>query len=75
MCWFGLNWSLELYNQFNARLTGGHRRRGRVMLHHILAKDTMDEVIYGALVNKATTQVELKQAVRDYRDKKMRKAA
>ena len=75
LCWYGLNWSLELYNQFNARLAGGHRRRGRIVLHRILAGDTMDEAVLAALNNKAHTQAELKQAITEYRNRKLRLAA
>lgn len=69
LCWFGLNWSLELYNQFNARLAGGHRRRGRVTRHFILAADTMDQVVFAALRSKATAQETLKLAVQTYRER------
>lgn len=75
LVWFGLNWSLELYNQFNARLAGGQRRRGRIFLRHILAADTMDFAVKTALEGKAATQAELKRAVNEYRANKMRKAA
>lgn len=67
LCWYGLNWSLELYDQFNARLAGGHRRRGRISLFHILARDTMDEAVKIALDNKAKTQADLRRAVNLYR--------
>ena len=75
LVWFGLNWSLELYNQFNARLAGGQRRRGRIFLRHILAADTMDFAVKTALEGKAATQADLKRAVNEYRANKMRKAA
>ena len=68
--WFNLPWSLELYNQMNGRLFGGHRRRGASIIHHILARDTVDEVIFDALKNKATTQQALKVAVNRYREKR-----
>ena len=67
LCWYGLNWSLELYHQFNARLTGGHRRTERVFLYHIIARDTMDEAVELALESKAQTQSDLKRAVNEYR--------
>ncbi len=56
--WFGLNWSLELYQQFNARL----HRQGQdkpVKIIHIVAKDGMDEKVMKALVSKAKTQNDL----------------
>ena len=56
--WFGLNWSLELYLQFNARIY----RQGQlkpVRIIHIVTKDGIDEKVLGALKNKARTQKEL----------------
>lgn len=56
--WFGLNWSLELYQQFNARL----HRQGQtkpVRIIHIIIKGGMDENVLLALNSKAKTQDEL----------------
>lgn len=58
LVWFGLNWSLELYEQFNARLY----RQGQVntvRVIHIVAKGAIDEKVMLALTNKAKTQKEL----------------
>ena len=56
--WYGLNWSLELYQQFNARLhRQGQQRPVRVC--HIVAKDTIDLRLIKALGAKAKTQKEL----------------
>lgn len=68
VCWFSLTWDLELYIQFNARL---HRSgvKGRVMVHHLLACDTIDEVILSRLGEKAELQTDLRRAIRDYRIK------
>jgi SNF2 family DNA or RNA helicase len=60
--WFGLTDNLEFYQQFNARLTGGHRRVGRnVVIHHILCEDTQDENTYALLTAKGATQDDLKK--------------
>jgi Superfamily II DNA/RNA helicases, SNF2 family len=51
LIWFGLTWSLELYQQTNARLY----RQGQnetVVIHHIIAKDTIDEDVIIALTRK-----------------------
>jgi hypothetical protein len=61
---------LELYNQMNARLFGGHRRQGASVIHHIIATDTVDEVIWEALRTKAVTQDGLKKAINAYRRSK-----
>ena len=61
--WFGLTWSLELYQQANARL----HRQGQnetVIIHHIIAKDTIDERVMKALEAKSTSQSALIEAVR-----------
>lgn len=66
LCWYGLNWSLDLYEQFNARI----RRQGQgkpVMCHRILMKDTLDQAQAEALDSKATTQASLRNAVKNYR--------
>jgi hypothetical protein len=70
LVWVSLPWSLELYLQMNARLFGGHRRKGASVVHHILARDTVDEVVWAALHTKSTTQTALKLAVRRYREKR-----
>lgn len=55
LIWFGLNWSLELYQQFNARL---HRRgqTKRVKIIHILTKGTADEHVLDVLTHKSKNQ-------------------
>jgi len=56
--WFGLNWSLELYDQFNARLLrSGQTNVVRVI--HLIGKNTIDEKVMLALNNKANLQNEL----------------
>lgn len=61
--WFGLPWSLELYQQANARLY----RQGQteaVIIHRLIAANTMDEDVVKALDNKATGQDALMEAVK-----------
>lgn len=61
--WFGLPWSSELYQQANARLY----RQGQnkpVIIHHLIAKGTMDEDVMKALANKIDKQDALMQAVK-----------
>lgn len=61
--WFGLTWSLELYQQANARL----HRQGQtqsVIVHHLIAEGTIDEDVMLALENKATGQDALLAAVK-----------
>ena len=61
--WFGLTWSLELYQQTNARLW----RQGQndtVVIHHIIAKDTIDEDVMAALRKKEKIQSALIESVK-----------
>lgn len=63
LVWFGLTWSLELYQQTNARLW----RQGQndtVVIHHIITKDTIDEDVMAALSRKDKTQSDLIDAVK-----------
>ncbi|MFY9192948.1 MAG: DEAD/DEAH box helicase [Saccharofermentanales bacterium] len=62
--WFGLTWSLELYQQANARLWRQGQISETVVLHHIIAKDTIDERVMKALSAKDKTQTALIDAVK-----------
>lgn len=62
--WFGLTWSLELYQQTNARLWRQGQASDTVVIHHIIAKNTIDEDIMKALKRKDTTQSALIDAVK-----------
>ena len=61
--WFGLTWSLELYQQANARLWRQGQRE-TVIIHHIVAKDTIDETVMAAIGRKGNVQAALMNAVR-----------
>ncbi len=63
MIWFGLTWSLELYQQANARLWR-QGQKDTVTIHHIITKDTVDEDVLAALASKDVTQEKLIAAVR-----------
>ena len=66
LVWFGLNWSLDLYEQFNARI----RRQGQgrpVVCHRIVCKDTLDQAQALSLDTKAQTQTALRNAIKEYR--------
>ena len=61
--WFGLTWSLELYQQANARL---HRQgqKEHVIIHHLVSKNTVDEDVMKALEGKEVNQNILLEAVK-----------
>ena len=61
--WFGLTWSLELYQQTNARLWR-QGQKDTVVIHHIITKGTIDEDVMKALRRKKKTQEDLINAVK-----------
>jgi SNF2 family DNA or RNA helicase len=61
--WFGLTWSLELYQQANARLWRQGQKQ-TVVIHHIIAKETIDERVMKALEDKDVSQAALIEAVK-----------
>ena len=63
LVWFGLTWSLELYQQTNARLYR-QGQKDTVVIHHIVAEETMDENVLAALSQKNKTQAALIEAVK-----------
>lgn len=64
LIWFGLTWSLELYQQTNARLWRQGQNADTVVIHHIITKGTIDENIMSALGKKEKTQSALIDAVK-----------
>ena len=62
--WFGLTWSLELYQQTIARLWRQGQTSETVVVQHIVTKDTIDERIMKALSKKEHTQTALIDAVK-----------
>jgi SNF2 family DNA or RNA helicase len=64
LIWFGLTWSLELYQQTNARLWRQGQESDTVVIHHLITKDTIDEKIMSALKKKDKTQSALIDAVK-----------
>lgn len=64
LIWFGLTWSLELYQQTNARLWRQGQTAGTVVIQHIITKGTIDERILKALSLKELTQNSLIDAVK-----------
>ncbi|MBC2207427.1 DEAD/DEAH box helicase [Listeria booriae] len=61
--WFGLTWSLELYQQANARLFRQGQKES-VIIHHLVGQDTLDEKVVTALNNKKIGQDALLEAVK-----------
>ncbi len=62
--WFGLTWSLELYEQTNARLWRQGQQAGAVVVQHIVTAGTIDERILEAISHKEKGQNALIEAVK-----------
>lgn len=66
--WYSNTWSLEIYDQFIRRLWR-QGQRNNIVVHQIIARDTIDEAIVAAIGSKDKTQQALMNAVRDYAKK------
>ncbi len=68
MVWYGLNWSLELYQQFTKRVHRQGQKRP-VVSHRILCSNTMDEAQAMRLEMKGDEQDDIRSAIHGYRNK------
>lgn len=67
LIWYGLIWSLEQYQQANARLSGGHRAVGKqIQIHHIVTQDTYEDRVRFTLNRNAKNQDEMKHGLAEY---------
>ncbi|MBF0975735.1 MAG: DEAD/DEAH box helicase, partial [Atopobium sp.] len=64
--WYGPTWSLELYQQANARLCRQGQQKP-VIIHHLIAEGTVDEQVMRALESKDTSQAALLAALKERR--------
>ena len=62
--WYGLTWSLELYQQANARLYRQGQQKP-VIIHHLITEGTVDEQVMQAIKHKDTSQASLLAALKD----------
>ena len=69
--WFGLTASLEVYQQLNARLYRQGNDRGQVRIHHLLADETVDPIIYERIQGKAERQQTLLDTLNEYRKRSL----
>jgi SNF2 family DNA or RNA helicase len=65
--WFSLTWNLEEYDQFNRRVYRQGQDKG-VIIHHLLASNTIDETVYEALASKDQSQKSLLAALKRRKD-------
>lgn len=65
--WFSMFWDLELYDQFIKRVRRQGNKAKRVFVHHLIAKDTVDEVVFHVQRDKSRTQTALLDALKEVR--------
>lgn len=65
--WFSMFWDLELYDQFIRRIRRQGNKALRVFVHHIMARKTVDEVVYRVQGSKTKTQAALLAALKENR--------
>lgn len=66
--WFGINWSLELYDQMNLRIAGRQGQVNDCLIIRILCRDTVDLAVADAIERKNDDQNGLRSAIQRYRD-------
>lgn len=59
ICWYGVTWNLEHYLQANARVWRQGQKANQVVVHHIVAKDTLDQRVIRTLAQKDAAQEKL----------------
>ena len=70
VCWYSQIWDLEVYEQFIQRVLRQGNKALRVFVHHIVAKNTVDQAVIRALKGKAKVQNRLLSALKDYRQER-----
>lgn len=64
ICWFTMTWDFELYDQFIKRLRRQGNKADTLHNYHLIAKDTVEERVYGVLRAKNRTQKKLLDALK-----------
>jgi SNF2 family DNA or RNA helicase len=70
LAWFSLTWSLEDYLQMVARVWRQGQASSTVIVHHIIARDTVDEAVVAALTEKNARQSRLFETLKAYADRR-----
>lgn len=66
VCWYAMTWNLENYMQFNKRVHRHGQTRKNVIIHHLIARGTIDETVMKALHRKDKDQNALLDALKGY---------
>lgn len=64
ICWYGITWDLELYQQAIARIWRQGQEAPVVSVHHIVAENTKDDDVVATLAVKDTNQNRLNEAIK-----------
>lgn len=64
VCWFGITWNFEYYEQAIARVWRQGQKSSRVFVYHIMAEDTLDQLVYDKVLDKEKEQMKLMDALR-----------
>lgn len=67
VCFYSLTWDLDLRDQFIGRVHRSGNKASHVVVHYIVAEDTVDEIILAVLKNKSNVQAELLSALKQRR--------
>ena len=66
VCWFGLTWNLEFYDQAIRRVWRQGNEASHVVVHHLVIKDSLDRVVVKALGAKEKSQTRFMEQIRQY---------
>ena len=64
VCWHSLTWNYELYDQFIRRVLRQGNKHRKVMVHHLIARGTIDEIVLAAVGTKRVGQNALFEALK-----------
>ena len=74
VCWHTLTWNFEFYDQFNRRVLRQGNKASHVFVHHLIVRDSIDEVMLAALRRKESGQNALFEALKELANKRRTKA-
>jgi SNF2 family DNA or RNA helicase len=69
VCWFGITWNFEHYEQAIARVWRQGQTGDRVFVYHIMAEGTLDPLVYERVLSKEAAQIKLMDALKERHDR------
>ncbi len=64
VCWYAMTWDYELYDQFIRRILRQGNKHKKVFIHHIMARDTVDEIMLYSIKSKSKGQFNFFEALK-----------